>query len=293
MSDQPEDQTSSGRPDEERTEESATHAPPRVPSRQMSDDELLAEEARGRLVGFISIVVVACLSAFFFFLWIVQKDAEGGSELDDRLRLINEHAGSFIASQFFLAVGVLFTGAILSHLALAVTSRVPTAPKMFPIICVAGPALIAVVLPIFTVLEVGIASDFVDGANQTVKQAEELRSSAGFAIAQGGYLVGSLIYAIAWMMVGILSIRAGLLTKIVGYVAVAIGLANVLAPLAGLAAVVTIFWVGAVTIMLLGRGAQKPPAWVLGRPVPWSEVAANADEIRREEEQAASESARD
>lgn len=286
MSDQIEDQPNPQRPGEGQSDEPAIKTIPPIPSRQMSDDELAAEEARGRQVGFISIGIVACFSAFFFFLWMVQRNAEGGSELTDRLRLIDEHAGAFIASQFFLAIGILLTGTILSHLALAVTSRVPTAPRALAILCLAGPALVAIVLPIFTVLEVGIASEFVDGALQTEKEAENLRGGVAFAIAQIGYMIGSLLYALSWMMVGIFTIRAGLLTKIVGYVAVAIGLANVLAPLAGLAAIVTIFWVGSVTIMLLGRGKQKPPAWVLGRPVPWSEIAANSDEIRREEDAA-------
>lgn len=258
--------------------------PPRAVSRQMTDAELASEDARGRVVALISVGIVACLSASFFFLWLVQKNAEGGSNLADRLLLLDEHAGSYIAAQFFLAVGILLTGGILLHLALAVSQRVPTTPKALLAVCIAGPALIAVVLPASTLLEIGIARDFADGANQTLKQAEELRSGIGFSIAQFGYLIGALLYAVAWMMVGIFSVRTGLLTRMVGYTAVAIGLANVIAP--PLAGIVTVFWVGAVTIMLLSRGGQKPPAWILGRPVSWNEVAAKGEEIRAETEAA-------
>jgi hypothetical protein len=35
-----------------------------------------------------------------------------------------------------------------------------------------------------------------------------------------------------------------------------------------------VFWIGAMAIMLLGESAQTPPAWKLGRPVSWREVAA-------------------
>lgn len=262
-------------------EDSAQPEPPARPTtRQMTEAELASEDARGRLVALVSIGIVACLSASFFFLWLVQKDAEGGSNLADRLLLLDDHAGSFIAAQFFLAVGILLTGAILLHLALAVSQRVPTTPKALMAICIAGPALIAIVLPASTLLEIGIARDFAEGTNQTLKQAEELRSGTAYSIAQFGYLVGALLYAVAWMMVGIFSVRTGLLTRLVGYTAVAIGLANVIAP--PLAGIVTVFWVGAVTIMLLSRGGQKPPAWILGRPVPWTEVAAKGEEIRSE-----------
>lgn len=260
-------------------EPKATSASPAL-SRQMTDSELASEDARGRIVALVSIGIVACMSASFFFLWLVQKNAEGGSDLADRLLLLDQHAGSYIAAQFFLAVGILLTTAILLHLAMAIAQRVPSTPKALMIICIAGPALIAIVLPASTLLEIGIAHDFADGSNQTLKQAEELRSGAGFAIVQFGYLAGALIYAVAWMMIGIFSVRTGLLTRLVGYTAVAIGIANVIAP--PLAGIVTVFWVGAVTIMLLSKGGQKPPAWVLGRPVSWREVAEQGEEIRSE-----------
>lgn len=261
-------------------ESDAAPSTPAATSRQMSDDELASEDARGRIVAFVSIGIVACMSASFFFLWLVQKNAERGSELNDRLLLLNEHAGSYIAAQFFLAVGILLTSAILLHLAMAISQRVPSTPRALTIACIAGPAAIAIVLPAFTLLEISVAKDFADGANQTLKQAEELRGGVAFSIVQFAYLFGTLFYAVAWMMVGIFSVRTGLLTRLVGYTAVAIGLANVIAP--PLAGIVTVFWVGAVTIMLLSRGGQKPPAWVLGRPVPWSEVAAKGEEIRSE-----------
>jgi hypothetical protein len=66
--------------------------------------------------------------------------------------------------------------------------------------------------------------------------------------------------------------RVGLLTRLVGSVAVAIGAASILAP--PFAALLQVFWIGAMAIMLLGESAQTPPAWKLGRPVSWREVAA-------------------
>lgn len=252
----------------------------------MGDKELADEDARGRLVGFISLGIVAAFSASFFFLWMVQKDASGTRDVASLLVQYEANTASFIASRFFFALGVLLTGAILVHLALAIRSRYPSAPSILLTVCVAGPVLMAIVIPAMTFLEVATARDFVAGTIKTNAEAERLTSSTGFTIAQIFQLVASLLYALAWTMSGVFSVRVGLLTKVVGYVGVAIGLMSILPNLAGLVMLVAVFWVGAVTIMLLGRGTQKPPAWVLGRPVPWSEVAANSDEIRREEDAA-------
>ena len=84
-------------------------------------------------------------------------------------------------------------------------------------------------------------------------------------------------------MAGVYGMRLGLLTRLVGAVAIAIGFASVIAP--PLAALLQVFWISAFAIMLLGEGPQTPPAWKLGRPVSWREVAETGAQPTADKEQ--------
>ncbi|MGB0872046.1 MAG: hypothetical protein ACPGYP_02800 [Solirubrobacterales bacterium] len=248
--------------------------------RQMTDEELVIENSRGRVVGVISVVTVAAMSAYFFCLWLVQKDRAAKPDQATDLVLISDNSGFFILAFFFLAVGSLLLAPVLLHLALAIRSRVPKAPRLIPILAVVGPVAVAIALPAFTFVQVSVANDFADGTIKTVAEATRLAQSDALDFTRYIYLVAQLVLAVAWAMVGVFSVRVGLLTKVVGYVAVAIGLASVIA--APLAAILSVFWIGAVSIMLLGRGSQRPPAWAFGRAVSWREIAEKGEEIRQE-----------
>jgi hypothetical protein len=260
----------------------ATEQP--LDARELSPEELLGEEARSRAVGLVSMLTVFCLSFSFFCLYMVQRDAAQSGGDVAALLLIDAQKGWYIASYFFLAIGSLLVGPVLMHILIAAKSRMPSVSKFALYAAVAGPVLVAIALPAFTLVQVGIAGDFAAGSVQTVEEAKRLLGSTAFEVTTGFYRVALLVFAIAWAVTGVYGMRTGLLTRLIGVVALAIGGANIFAP--PLAAIVQVFWIGAVSIMLMSRGGNKPPAWVLGRSVPWSEVQANA-ELQRAEEQPA------
>jgi hypothetical protein len=256
-----------------------------LPTRQMSDEEITAEVARSRAVAIVSMgTVVALLVGIFSVFLALKVPANTTNDIVAQLEAIDSHKGLFIFAYFAFAIGMLLLIPILLHIALAVRARMPAVPKYLLYVALAGPVLVALTLPPYMFAQVAVANDFAAGTVKTVAHAKDLSTGTGIQITQLAYQFADLVLAISWVGVAIYGMRAGLLTKLFGYTAVAIAITNVFGP--RLAALISVFWVGGVAIMLLGRSAMQPPAWVLGRPVPWSEVAENAEAIRAETEEA-------
>ncbi|MBJ7458983.1 MAG: hypothetical protein JHD02_07345 [Thermoleophilaceae bacterium] len=242
-------------------------------ARQMTEEELQVESARGRMVGLASVLAVAMFSAFIFLTWLAMRDASGGNNAK-KLATIADNKLPFIASGFCFAIAAVLVSAVLVHLILAARSRSEAVPKIALYLAIAGPVLSALVYPVYTLTQVSVANKFVDGSAQTAAAATDLLGSGANQITTSAYLFAQLLVAIAWVMAGLWGMRLGLVTRLVGAVAIAIGFASVVVP--PLAALLQVFWISAFAIMLLGDGPQTPPAWKLGRPVSWREVAANA-----------------
>lgn len=244
-----------------------------IGARQMTDEELQIESARSRMVGMASVLAVAMFSAFIFLTWLSMRDASGGTNAK-KLTTIAENKLPFIASGFCFAVAAILVSAVLVHLILAARSRSTSVPKIALYMAIGGPVLSALIYPAYTLTQLSVANDFVDGTVQTAAMASDLLASGVNQVTTSAYLFAQLLVAIAWVMAGLWGMRLGLLTRLVGAVAIAIGFASVVVP--PLAALLQVFWISAFAIMLLGEGPQTPPAWKLGRPVSWREVAANA-----------------
>lgn len=238
---------------------------------QMTDGELDAEAARSRSVGLISVLAVAMYTGFVFSSWLALRDAAAGDHAK-RLAAIYEHKLAFIASGFFVSVASLLVGAVLVHLMLAARSRSEQVSKFAVYSVIVGPVVVAMIFPVYVLAQVAAANDFADAATQSVALANHLSRSGLASGSTAAYQLGQLLMGIAWVVCAIFATRIGLLTRLVGAVAAAIGAANVIAP--PLAGLLSVFWIGAFAIMMLGESAQIPPAWKLGRPVPWREVAA-------------------
>jgi len=244
-----------------------------VGARQMTDQELQIEDARGRGVGLASVLTVAMLSGFIFASWLALRDASSADNAK-RLASIAEHKLAFVLSGLFFSVASLLVAAVLVHIMLAARSRSTAVPKLAFYVTIGGPVLAALVYPAYVLAQVSAANKFADASAQTLAVAKELLDSSAVQITTSLYFLAQVLVALAWIMTGLFGMRLGLLTRLVGAVAIAIGVSSVIAP--PLAALVQVFWIGALAIMLLGESAQTPPAWKLGRPVPWREVAAAA-----------------
>lgn len=249
-------------------------APTSVPGAlQMTDEQLELEAERGRLVGLISVLTVAMFSGFILTSYFALRDAASADQAK-HLAAISEHKLAYILSGFFLSIGSLLVAAVLVHILLAARSRSTVVPRLALFTAIAGPVLVALVFPVYTITQVSAANDFAAAAQHTVAVAKHVTDTTAISSTSLLYFVGQAVLGIAWLLTGIYGMRLGLLTRLIGTVAIAIGAANLLAP--PFAALLEVFWIGAVAILLLGESASTPPAWKLGRPVPWTEVAAIA-----------------
>lgn len=241
---------------------------------QMTDGELDAEAARSRSVGLASVLAVAMYTGFVFTSWLSLRDAVAGDRAK-WLISIADHKLAFIASGFFVSVASILVAAVLGHIILAARSRSTLVPKFTLYATLVGPLAVALLFPIYVLGQVSAAGDFIDAGAQTAALARDLSSSGLAQFSTSAFLLAQTLLGVAWVITGIYGMRIGLLTRLVGVVAVAIGAANVIAPPpTALAGLLSVFWIGAFAIMMLGESAQIPPAWKLGRPVPWREVAA-------------------
>jgi hypothetical protein len=236
----------------------------------MTDQELTVEAARGRAVGLASVLTVAMFSLSILMTWLAQKDAAGHNSAE-YLASLHEHKLAFILAGLFLAVGTLLSGGVLVHIILGARARSEVVPKVALYVAIAGPVLVALIFPVYTLATVAAAKDFVDSPIHTVAAAKHQLDSGAVAFTTTLYRFAQLLLGIAWVMTGVYGMRNGLLTRLIGSVAIAIGVANAIVP--PFAALLELFWIGAIAIMLLTDGPQTPPAWKLGRPVSWREVA--------------------
>lgn len=248
---------------------------------QMTDAELTQERERSRSVGMISVITVAMFSAFVVCQYFALKDAAGG-DAALTLKSIENNKLIYILSGFFFSVATLFVAVALTHILFAARSRTTRIAKLPFYMAIAGPVLVALAYPVYTIGYVSAANDFAASAHGGLELAKDLSGSTLITIASGAWRLGQAMLVVAWVATGIYAMRIGLLTRMMGAFAIAIGVATLIAP--PLAALLQVFWIGALAILLLGESAQIPPAWKLGRPVSWSEVDAMRRQVAGDEE---------
>jgi hypothetical protein len=239
----------------------------------MTDEELVVEKARGRMVAAISVLGVTLYTAYFLTTLIAVRSVSGSGNVR-LLTTIQEHKVAFILAGLFISIGVLLSGGVLTHILVSARSRSALVPKLAIYLAMAGPASYAIVYPIFTLALAAASKKFIDSPTHTVELADHLVQSGTVKFAATLEAFSRLLVAVAWVMTGIYGMRNGLLTRLIGLVAVAIGAIFLFAP--AFSAFIQIFWIGAVAILLLGESEHVPPAWKLGRTVSWREVADGA-----------------
>jgi hypothetical protein len=118
------------------------------------------------------------------------------------------------------------------------------------------------------------AHEFATHGAQTYPQANALLSSGGLTALQYAGLVGSLLLAIAFVLVALNAMRVGLLTKFIGYLGIAAAAASLLLIGSAPALLIEVFWLLAVAYLLFGRWPNgDPPAWKTGQAEPWPSAA--------------------
>jgi hypothetical protein len=210
------------------------------------------------------------------------------TELTVELITTNQRVGLEIVGGIINALGLLGLALTLSFLFKAAKARRPESASASRISAVVGGALAAVGGVAYAVVLSIKAHDFVNQGSQTYLQANHLVSNAAVAGLQYAGLVGSLLLAMAFVLVAMNAMRVGLLTKFLGYLGMVAAAASLFLIGSAPALLVEVFWLLAVAYLLSGRWpGGDPPAWVTGQAEPWPTAA----EVREQRQRASGKAA--
>lgn len=206
------------------------------------------------------------------------------AELTVELIATDKRVGLEIVGGVINALGLLGLALTLSFLYRAAKARRPESSPATRITALVGGVLAAVGGVAYAIILSVKAHQFVTQGTQTYLQANHLISNAAVAGLQYAGLIGSLLLAIAFVLVAMNAMRVGLLTKFLGYLGMVAAAASLFLIGSAPALLVEVFWLLAVAYLLAGRWpGGDPRAWVSGQAEPWPTAA----EIREQRERAA------
>lgn len=201
------------------------------------------------------------------------------SELTVQLLVTDRRVGLEILGSVVNALGILALAATLWFLFTAIKGRKPEVSRATPITAMVGAALAAAGGIGYGVVISSKAHQFATQGLQTYPEADHLLRSGPVAVLQYGGLIGSLLLAVAFVLVALHAMRVGLLTKLLGYVGMAAAAASLLLIGSSPALLIEVFWLLGTAYLLSGRWPNgDPPAWRSGEAVPWPSSA----ELREE-----------
>jgi hypothetical protein len=196
------------------------------------------------------------------------------SEVTVQLLVTNQRGALEVVGALLNGLGLLGLGGTLVFLFSASKARRPELSQGARITAMLGAVLAALGGVAYGVMITIKAHEFATHGAQTYPQANSLLSSAGLAALQYAGLVGSLLLAIAFVLVALNAMRVGLLTKFIGYLGIAAAAASLLLIGSAPALLIEVFWLLAVAYLLSGRWPNgDPPAWRSGQAEPWPSAA--------------------
>jgi len=147
-------------------------------------------------------------------------------------------------------------------------ARRPEAPVFMPILAVLGAAITGIVAIVNPIILHAKVDQFVSTGAQTYDEASRLTGGGLLLVLQIGAQLGSLLLAVAFVLIAMQSMRVGLLPRPLGYVGIFAG-ALILFPIIVIP-VVQLGWLLSVGYLLTGHWASGvPPAWRTGNAEPW------------------------
>jgi hypothetical protein len=247
----------------------------------------------------------AAISAFIAGLVPFAAGVWGQSQLgridanrdDVLLQKIHEHGGAYIGAGVVSAIGMVFLAPVFVYLFRAIKARRPQIPQIALILAVVAPLIAAGTNIAQKVVVVQAADEFVkeplkpatasqkqklesaktakdrqkvlDDIGATGQARDKLRSGSLSTVGYIG-LVGTLLLAIAFVLISLNAMRAGLLSRFMGILGVIAGALTVIPLLGAGVQVVELFWVAAMGVLFLDRWPQgRGPAWDEGEAIPW------------------------
>ena len=204
------------------------------------------------------------------------------SELTLELITFNKRAGLQIGAAVVNGLGLVAVGLTLNYLGRAAQNRRDEMTQVPRLTALIGAVIGAVGGIAYGVAITIKAQQFVTQGLQTYPQAHDLVGGGALAVLQYAGLVGSLLLAIAFVLVSLNAMRVGLLTKFLGYLGMAAAAASLLLIGSAPALLVEVFWMLAIAYLLSGRWQPEPEAWRAGKAIPWPSAA----EIREQRQRA-------
>lgn len=206
------------------------------------------------------------------------------SELTIELIVTSQRVGLELVGAVINSLGLLGLALTLVFFFDAARARRPESAKATRITAYLGGVLAAVGGVAYAILLTIKSHEFVTHGTQTYMQAHGLVGSPGFAALQYAGLIGSLLLAIAFVLVSMNAMRVGLLTKFLGYLGMAAAAASLFLIGSAPALLIEVFWLMAVAYLLAGRWpGGDPPTWASGKAEPWPSAA----ELREQRAKAA------
>jgi hypothetical protein len=196
------------------------------------------------------------------------------SELTLELIVTNQRVALELVGAVINSIGLFGLALTLNFLYDAAKVRRPESAQATKITALLGGVLAAVGGVAYAILLTVKAHEFVTQGTQTYVQANNLVGSTGFAALQYAGLIGSLLLAIAFVLVSMNAMRVGLITKFLGYLGMAAAAASLFLIGSAPALLIEVFWLIAVAYLLAGRWPNgDPPSWASGKPEPWPTAA--------------------
>ena len=196
------------------------------------------------------------------------------TELTVELITTNQRVALEVLGGVINALGLIGLALTLSFLFQAAKARRPESARAVRLCAIVGGVLAAAGGVAYAVILSIKAHDFVTQGSQTYLQADRLVSTAAVAGLQYAGLIGSLLVAMAFVLVSMNAMRVGLLTKFLGYLGMVAAAASLFLIGSAPALLVEVFWLLAVAYLLAGRWpGGDPRAWVTGQAEPWPTAA--------------------
>jgi hypothetical protein len=206
------------------------------------------------------------------------------SELTIELIVTSQRVGLELVGAVINSLGLLGLALTLVFFFDAARARRPESARATRVTAYLGGVLAAVGGVAYAILLTIKSHEFVTHGAQTYPQANDLVGTPGFAVLQYAGLVGSLLLAIAFVLVSMNAMRVGLLTKFLGYLGMVAAAASLFLIGSAPALLIEVFWLMAVAYLLAGRWpGGDPPTWASGKAEPWPSAA----ELREQRQKAA------
>jgi hypothetical protein len=234
--------------------------------------ELEAERRAGRIAALAAAAVIALtLGAVPVAATGPPITAPAGSDKALLLGVAVAGTGQLVA--MWMRVGSVLLLAVLARYLYRVTSaRKPAHARAIPILGLAAFTIVAASTAVGFFEVRDVAAEFVATGPRTAARAHALltaqRHGAPLLAADIGHWVGAVAFGLWVSLASHEATSVGMLTRFLGIFGIAAGLTAVL----GIAVAPALFvgWLASVGILAAGYWpGGRPPAWDLGRAVPW------------------------